>query len=266
MVSPEANPTHTNGTASRRTAPVVAVATLFLLLSTAPGAWARAGSTHSPAPSVTAATPSTMWAGYVATGQTFKKVKATWTEPALTCTPAFTAAILEVGLDDYSDSQMEQSGSFIECNSGSPTYALWYRTDLGTGFGVDIIHAGDRLTASVSYKAGTFTYSVKDATEPGESFTRTSGCGGVSCPRSSAEWMLETGDFTNPVPPLVQFASVHMGGGSATDDAGVTGPIDDSAWTATQLTLVDGSSNTMATSSALKPAGNAFKLTWKSGT
>lgn len=244
---------------------VTAAVTVMTCSLTGPGAWAHAAPARSTIhPS--SGTPSTVWAGYVATGQTFKKVKATWVEPALTCTPTLSAAIIEVGLDDYSDSAVEQSGSIVECDSGSPTYVLWYRTDAGTGFGVDIIHAGDKLTASVSYKAGTFTYSVIDATEPAESFTRTSTCAGITCPRSSAEWTVETGTFTNPIPPLAQFAAVRIGGASATDDAGTGGPIGDPAWSATQLQMVDGSGKTMAASSALNTAGSRFKLTWKRGT
>jgi hypothetical protein len=238
--------------------------TLLALLA-GPAAWGQEGRPVASSVGPAAATPSTIWAGYVATGQTFKKVKATWTEPSVTCSSTLSAGILEVGLDDYSDSAMEQAGSIIECSGGSPSYALWYRTSLGTGFGVDVIKAGDKLTATVSYKKGTFTYSVRDATEPGESFTRTSGCAST-CPRSSAEWTVETGTFTNPIPPLVQFAAVHVGAASATDDAGTTGAIDDAAWTATQLTLVDGSAKTMATSSSLSSGGNSFKLTWKRAT
>ena len=77
--------------------------------------------------------------------------------------------------------------------------------------------------------------------------------------------VVQTGGGTTPE-PLAHFKPIHFTGGSATDGASVKGPIDDTAWTHTQLDMVDGSAKTMAASGALNAAGSGFAVTWKSAT
>jgi len=61
---------------------------------------------------------STNWSGYAATTGTYTSVSASWTEPTGTCSGTAKYSSFWVGLDGYSSSSVEQTGSEVDC-SGS---------------------------------------------------------------------------------------------------------------------------------------------------
>src|ERR1035438_10402374 len=58
---------------------------------------------------------STNWSGYAATTGTYTSVSASWTQPKGTCTSGDQYAAFWVGLDGYSSSSVEQTGSEVDC-------------------------------------------------------------------------------------------------------------------------------------------------------
>ena len=56
---------------------------------------------------------STNWSGYAATTGTYTSVSASWTQPAGTCSRGDQYAAFWVGLDGYTSSSVEQTGSEI---------------------------------------------------------------------------------------------------------------------------------------------------------
>src|ERR1700678_2931249 len=58
---------------------------------------------------------STNWAGYADTAGTYTTVSASWTQPAGTCSSGDTYAAFWIGIDGYSSSTVEQTGTELDC-------------------------------------------------------------------------------------------------------------------------------------------------------
>jgi hypothetical protein len=208
---------------------------------------------------------STNWAGYASTGATFKKVVGTWTQPSVNCSTAPNGIVaFWVGLDGYNSSTVEQDGTIAICSGGSPSYYDWW--EMYPTNAVQLVHsisAGDVVTGSVSFSGGTYTLSVTDATHSGDSFTTHQSCSG-GCSRNSAEWIAEAPCCqSGRVYPMPDFGKEKFKKASATNDAGHKGTINDNAWTAVSITMVNGSGQTKVSTSSLNASGNAFSCTWQ---
>lgn len=97
------------------------------------------------------------WAGYVASGGTYTTVTSSWIQPAVAC-PAATgttvpAAAFWVGLDGWSDTSVEQTGTWADCSNGTPHYRAWYEFyPASPVYYSDTVAVGDTITASVQYE------------------------------------------------------------------------------------------------------------------
>src|SRR6266567_7754211 len=69
---------------------------------------------------------STNWSGYAATTGTYTSVSASWTEPTGICSGSAKYSSFWVGLDGYSSSSVEQTGSEVDCSGSRPVYYAWY--------------------------------------------------------------------------------------------------------------------------------------------
>ena len=69
---------------------------------------------------------STNWSGYAGTTGTYTSVSASWTQPKGTCTSGDQYAAFWVGLDGYSSSTVEQTGSEVDCVGRTAEYYAWY--------------------------------------------------------------------------------------------------------------------------------------------
>src|SRR5260370_18132523 len=69
---------------------------------------------------------STNWSGYAATTGTYTSVSASWTQPAGICSRGDQYAAFWVGLDGYSSSTVEQTGSEVDCIGRTARYYPWY--------------------------------------------------------------------------------------------------------------------------------------------
>jgi hypothetical protein len=154
------------------------------------------------------------WAGYVATGATnkFTSVSASWVQPAATCTSGDQYSAFWVGLDGYTSSTVEQTGSAADCVGKTAQYYAWWEiypaaeTEI-TGHPVK---AGDHFTASVTYSSpDDYTLTITDSTEsPTWTYTTTQTLAGAK--RSSAEVIAEAPCCTNRggILPLTNFGTV----------------------------------------------------------
>ena len=124
------------------------------------------------------ATNSTNWAGYAVTGPvgSVTQVKGSWIEPKISgkCPSGFLYASFWVGIDGYSSSTVEQTGTDSDCQAGTPTYYAWYEFYPAGSVLISsmTISPGDVIKAEVSYAkaTGLFTVSIKDKTT-GQSFS-----------------------------------------------------------------------------------------------
>jgi hypothetical protein len=158
------------------------------------------------------------WSGYAdvnSSGNTYKRVKGQWTEPAITGCKANTlsAVVFWVGLDGYNDGTVEQAGTAAICmgnGTTTPEYATWWemypRDDIqwvGT-----TVRPGDQIAASAIKRGGRYTLAVTDATTPANSFsTGQIICHHTVCGQQSAEWIAEAPSSTAGELPLPHFGT-----------------------------------------------------------
>jgi len=218
---------------------------------------------------------SAFWAGYVAKntgGDVYTQVTGNWIQPAIKCNPNETElAVFWVGLDGYTSTPVEQTGSLAECFKGAISYYTWWQMfpDAPTIVGATV-KAGDNITATVTFAGGNFNLTVNDATTAGNNINTNQACpAGVAggCPRSSAEWVAEAPSGGRGYYPLPNFTAWTLNAGTATSNLRVNQPI--GAFPNDQLTLTAvnppgqaAGTYPLAPTGALNAGGNSFITTW----
>ncbi len=196
---------------------------------------------------------STNWSGYAASGSTFSSASASWVQPAGTCTSTSTYSAFWVGLDGFKSKTVEQTGSEVDCRSGSPVYYAWYEMYPGAAINYsNPVSPGDGFTASVTASGTAFTLKLTDTTE---GWTRTEHRNLKSAKKSSAEVIAEAPCCTSKgaVLPLTDFGTVSF------TRAEVDGtPIGNSD--PHQISMGTRAKPKDATSAL--SGGNAFSVTW----
>jgi hypothetical protein len=221
---------------------------------------------------------STNWSGYAVTGATpFTDVKGSWVEPTVTCTAAAAApthgknsnsggkgsqqtySSFWVGLDGDVSNTVEQTGTDSDCNGTTAVYYAWYEFyPAGSVTIPNPVRSGDSMSAEVKVANGTVTTSITDQTR-NWTYTAKHSSGGYAL--SSAEWIAEAPSGPK-VLPLADFVTMSFTGASATGNGAVAGPINDSAFTDDQITMVTSSGTAKATPGPLNGAGDGFSVTW----
>src|SRR5277367_942014 len=109
---------------------------------------------------------STNWSGYAATTGTYTSVSASWTQPAATCSRGDQYAAFWVGLDGYTSSSVEQTGSEVDCVGHTPEYYAWYEMYPGPSENYsNTVRAGDHFNATVTYTGNnSFSLHIADTT------------------------------------------------------------------------------------------------------
>jgi Peptidase A4 family len=220
-----------------------------------PASASAAGAGLGPAVDNISSAGSLNWAGYAVNRHkvTFRLVRATFFVPYLSCadSPGKTMSSAWAGLDGYvgHPDSVEQIGIAADCSAaGVASYYAWFEMFPYAQRKLTMkIHAGDSVTAQVSYDPASKEYrlSLTDNTR-GEHSTRLRKCPNVkvsgkrvTCPRSSAEVIAEapaTGAGQNLViSPLSDYGAISFAGISVTDSAGRHGGIVSSHWAATKI-------------------------------
>jgi Peptidase A4 family len=199
---------------------------------------------------------STNWSGYAGTTGTYTSVSASWTQPAGTCSRGDQYSAFWVGLDGYSDSTVEQTGSEVDCVGRTAEYYAWYEMypNLSKNYS-STVKAGDKFTATVTYEGNNeFSLYIADTTQKW-SHTTTATLAGAA--RSSAEVIVEAPCCTSDgdVLPLTDFGTVSFTGSTA------NGSAIDGAGGVTEIVMVDSAGHDKDTISALS-GGQSFSATW----
>lgn len=197
-------------------------------------------------------TTSTNWSGYAASGSTYTSVSTTFTQPSVNCSAGDGYSSFWVGLDGYSSSSVEQTGTEADCSGGVASYSAWY--EMYPAYPVtysNTVRPGDKITETVSYASGKYTLTLKDSTR-GWTKTTTKSQSGLA--RSSAEVIVEA-PYSNGVLPLADFGKAGFSGstvnGSTLSSSNPVG-----------INMVSSSGTTEDTVSSL--SGGSFSVTWKS--
>jgi Peptidase A4 family len=165
---------------------------------------------------------STNWAGYAATGTggQFTSVSASWVQSAATCSNGDQYSAFWVGLDGYSSSTVEQTGTEVDCAGRTAGYTAWY--ELYPSYPVYFkspVRPGDNFTGSVTYSGGLFTIKLTDNTA-GWNQTYTQPL--ASAVRSSAEVIAEApSSGGGGVLPLTNFGTVNFTGATVNGTTGL---------------------------------------------
>jgi Peptidase A4 family len=200
---------------------------------------------------------STNWSGYAGTTGKYTSVSASWTQPAGTCSRGDQYAAFWVGLDGYSSTTVEQTGSEVDCVGRTAQYYAWYEMYPGPSENYsNTVKAGDHFTATVTYISGeTFSLYIDDSTE-GWSHTTTASLQQAPA-LSSAEVIVEAPCCTNNggILPLTDFGTMSFSGSTANGSAiGSAGGL-------TEIVMVDNAGRDKDSISALS-GGEAFSATW----
>ena len=213
------------------------------------------------------------WSGYAVTGSSFTVAKGSWTVPAVNCsqTPN-TYAAFWVGIDGYSSSTVEQTGTLAECSGSSAFYYAWYEFYPNPSYEITSVSVspGNHISASVTYNGSEFTTTITNETT-GHSYSKTARVRGAE--RSSAEWIAEAPCCTNSggILPLSDFGVADFGEGytdvSGTNEAtdkSVSGDISAFGDDVQEIIMATSSGTDEAVPSSLTSNGTSFTVSWKS--
>jgi hypothetical protein len=165
---------------------------------------------------------STNWSGYAATGGPFTSVTSSWVQPTGNCSGRSDQyAAFWVGLDGYSSSTVEQTGSEVDCNGRTAEYYGWW--EMYPGASVDYsnrVRPGDHFSATVTYLSTSkqFQLTLTDSSEPWTKTVTEALPGNTVAARSSAEVIAEAPCCTanGGILPLTNFGTVSFNGSAAT--------------------------------------------------
>jgi hypothetical protein len=217
---------------------------------------------------------STNWSGYAVTGSSFTKALGSWTVPSVNCsqTPN-TYSSFWVGIDGWTSTTVEQTGTDSDCNGSSPSYYAWYEFYPNPSILISSVPVspGNHISASVTYSGSTFTITLTNEST-GKSYSKNGTVRRAA--RSSAEWIAEAPCCTNSggILPLSDFGTVDFGqdytGISSTNDAtdsSVSGAIGAFGSNIYESIMVNGSTGANeSVPSALSSDGTSFTATWYS--
>jgi len=133
------------------------------------------------------------WAGYAVTGpvHSVSFVAGSWIQPNATCSGSLLQySSFWVGIDGFTSSTVEQTGTEADCHLGTASYYSWYEFYPAAAVRMTTVpvHPGDLIKASVTYVNATvgFTTTLTDTTT-GKSASHSSPV--TSAKRTSAEWV-----------------------------------------------------------------------------
>lgn len=178
-----------------------------------PGGPVRTRQSQAAAGGRNAVVSSSNWAGYAATGAngTLTSVSSSWTQPAGRCTGGNQYSAFWVGLDGYSSSTVEQTGSEVDCAGRTPRYYAWYEIYPGASVTfTNPVSPGDQFSGSVTYQGSSkFLLVLKDNTK---GWTQTIKATLAGAALSSAEVIAEAPCCTarGGVLPLTNFGTVSF--------------------------------------------------------
>ncbi len=217
---------------------------------------------------------STNWAGWAVTGPkgSVSDVKGSWIVPTVTGCAAgtHTYSSFWVGIDGYSSTTVEQTGTDSDCNGATPQYYAWFEFYPKPSHLISTltVSPGDVILAEVTHSGTKFVATITDLTT-GSSFSTSAS---VRAQRTSAEWIAEAPSSSSGILPLANFGTVSFGidntGVASTDTATVSGTTSGIGNFSTAVSInmvsVSSSSTVKASTSALSTDATSFSVTWKS--
>lgn len=218
---------------------------------------------------------STNWSGYAVEGTAFTKALGSWTVPSVNCskTPN-TYSSFWVGIDGWTSTTVEQTGTDSDCDGSTPSYYAWYEFYPAASVLISSVPVspGNHISATVTWTSGSsFTVTLANETT-GKSYSKS---GTVrNAKRTSAEWIAEAPCCTRSggILPLSDFGTVDFGedytgvsGTNGADSTSVSGVISAFGSNVFESIMVNGSTGAdESVPSGLSSDGSSFTATWDS--
>jgi Peptidase A4 family len=213
---------------------------------------------------------STNWSGYAVTGSGFTQAKGAWIVPTVNCsaTPN-TYSSFWVGIDGWTSSTVEQTGTDSDCSGTTPSYYAWFEFYPKASKLISSVPVspGDVISAQVIYSGTEFTATITNQTT-GATFSTKARVNRAQ--RTSAEWIAEAPCCTRAggILPLSDFGIVDFGYNSTgiTDsatDSSVSGAINSFGTGVQESVMVSSAGANEAVPSSLGKDGS-FSVTWDS--
>jgi hypothetical protein len=195
-------------------------------------------------------TTSTNWAGYATSGSTYTSVTTTFKQPKVKCTSGTEYSSFWVGLDGYSSSSVEQTGTEADCSGTSASYSAWYEMYPANPVTYsNTVSPGDTIVEKVIFSgSNSYELYLADTTKGWKHTTKKTG----SHSRSSAEVIAEA-PYSGGVLPLANFGTVTFN--SSTVDGSSL-----SSLSPTGINMATTSGTVKASTGAL--SGGTFAITW----
>jgi len=219
---------------------------------------------------------STNWSGYAVTGSvgSVTEIWGSWIVPSVagTCSSTDQYSSFWVGIDGFTSSTVEQTGTDSDCQGGSPTYYAWYEFYPAPSFIISgiTVNPGDKMGALVKFAGSSFTAAIEDFNSK-QVFSTSSVVPGAQ--RNSAEWIAEAPSSFSGILPLADFGTASFGldytGIATTSYANVGGtiaPIGSFGAAVQSIDMVDTSGHVIAHTSALTTDGTSFTVQRITGT
>lgn len=212
-------------------------------------------------------TTSGNWAGYAietnlgnpSTG-VVTAASASWAVPAVNPSATNAYSSFWVGIDGYTGpghGTLEQIGTISISTPNQAIYYAWYEFVPNSAVTITTItlRAGDVVSASVTYSAGSFTLSITQQ-RTGTHFSITQPWAGAT--ETSAEWIAEAPTGPNGQLPLANFGTVTFTNAQATI-SGTTGSINAANWQYDAIVMVPNVA-VNAQPSSLSSDGKSFSV------
>ncbi|HEY1762590.1 MAG TPA: G1 family glutamic endopeptidase [Acidimicrobiales bacterium] len=224
---------------------------------------------------LTALSYSYNWAGYALNNGTFNAVSGSWIVPSVSCSsPSDFYASQWVGIDgnDPGDPYVIQDGTSSDCAGTTAVYGAWYEflndASIDNGFADPLptttypVAPGDAMSASVSYAANAWTFTLVNSTEHW-TFSRAATEPSPPPAQSSAEWIVEApelyegGSYVESsvadFDPVTFTNASAIENGTATSLIGLSGVAD---------VAVNTASTVLTSPGPLSGQGSSFTVTW----
>jgi hypothetical protein len=225
------------------------------------------GSQHGRVVGDTRVFDSNNWAGYAVIGSAFTQVRGSWIVPSVDCSGAANSSVsFWIGIDGWSSSTVEQTGTDSDCDGFTPTYYAWYQfyPHQGVTIASVPVKPADTMSAEVYYDGSKFFANMTNQST-GESYGTSWEVPGAE--RNSAEWIAEL----NGSYGLADFGAVSFGvdftdvneTNTATDST-TSGPIHAFEKQVQESVMVSDQNVLLAAPSTISPDGTSFSVTWES--
>jgi hypothetical protein len=203
------------------------------------------------------------WSGYAVIGSNFTQATGTWTVPAVDCaSDPNSSASFWVGIDGWTNSTVEQTGTDSDCDGMHANYYAWIEFAPKAGITITSVPVspGDQMLGEVSYDGAQFVVTTTNTTT-GATYTMTAVV--PEAKRASAEWIAEANGYY-----LSDFSTAHFGpdftaiGTNSATDSSTSGPISAFGKKTQASVIVNGKGGDLAVPSFLSVDGTSFTVGW----